>query len=324
MGKIAQRIFEIMENIKVSLVVTVLNEENTINLFLDSVYNQVKKPNEIIIVDGMSSDKTVEIIKKHKVNKIKKVKIYRKKGNISFGRNFAIKKSTGKIIAITDAGCILKKDWLKNIIKPFKDESVDVVAGYYEGLPKNNFQRSLIPYVLLMPDKINKNFLPASRSMALKKPIFESVGRFNEKLNHGEDYDLAKRLKKMGAKIVFQKNAVVGWIPRDNIFSAYKMFYKYAYGDIVAGNIRTKVILIIVRYTILSVIVFFNFYFSALAFLLLFCILAYFVWSIYKNYKYVRHKSAFLYLPLIQITSDIAVISGTILGIIKKIWVIQK
>jgi len=52
--------------IKISLICTVLNEQKSMGAFLDSIEIQTKKPDEIVIVDGGSNDKTVEIIKNYK------------------------------------------------------------------------------------------------------------------------------------------------------------------------------------------------------------------------------------------------------------------
>lgn len=172
---------------KTTLITTVLNEEASIASFLESVRRQTKMPEEIIIVDGGSTDSTVDKVKSLKF------KIINRKGNRSVGRNEAIKRSAGNIIAITDAGCVLDKDWLKNITAPFASSKVDVVAGYYKAKADSVFKKSLTPYVLIMPDKIDSdNFFPATRSMAIKKSIWKKAGKFDEKFSHNEDYVFAK------------------------------------------------------------------------------------------------------------------------------------
>ncbi|MEK7160179.1 MAG: glycosyltransferase [Patescibacteria group bacterium] len=312
-----------------SLICTVLNEENTIEQFIDSIAKQSILPNEVIIVDGGSSDGTLTNIKyqilnikKNKKRKKVKFKVFTKKGNRSVGRNEGIKHASNEIILLTDAGCVLDKNWVKEITKPFADKKTEVVAGYYKGESKSIFQKSLIPYVLVMPDKINeKEFLPATRSMAFKKSIWKKAGGFDEKLSHNEDYAFANRLKSSGAKITFTKNAIANWIPRKNIFQSFKMFFRFALGDIQANLYREKVIYIFLRYIfaayllILAFILksfFLNLFIASLFF-------GYVLWSIRKNYKYVKNPKAYFYLPLLQFTSDAAVILGTSIGFIQKI-----
>ena len=310
---------------KVSFVATVFNEEKTIGDFLKSIFWQSRIPDEIIIVDGTSSDKTVAKIK-NAILKIKnynvKFKILIKKGNRAVGRNEAIKQASNEIIVCSDAGCILDKNWVKNIIVPFNDLRVDVVAGYYKGRPKTIFQKCLIPYVLVMEDKLNSlEFLPASRSMAFRKSIWEKVKGFDEAYSHNEDYVFAHKLKEIGAHIFFEKKAIVSWIPRNTFRSAFKMFFRFAFGDSESGIFRDKAILVFVRY-------FFSLYLLWLASVekslvlwvgIVLGLFIYIFWSIKKNYKYINNKKAFVVLPLLQVVSDLAVLTGTSFGIIKSI-----
>jgi len=314
---------------KIGFISTVLNEEASARSFLDSLLVQTIMPSEIIIVDGGSSDNTVENIKNYKkLFQKKKIKfeLYIKNGNISSGRNYGIRKSTSELIAFSDFGCILEKDWLEKITLPFKHHNAEVVAGYYKGLATSNFQKCLVPYVLVMPDKLNEDFLPSGRSMAILKKTLLKVGGFSERLDYGEDYDLALKLKQSDVRIVLAKKAIVGWIPRSDVFSAFKMFYRYAYGDIKAGNFRPKVILILLRYLVFILLTIFLFFISTqiLIVFIIFVVFIYFSWSILKNYKYIKDISAVIYLPIIQMISDLAIINGTILGRFNKIWVTQK
>lgn len=322
---------------KTTLITTVLNEEDSILQFLESIKNQSRKPDEIVIVDGGSKDATVSKISAFQFP-ITKVKIIKKNGNRSVGRNAAIQASSNEIIAVADAGCILEKHWLEKIVKPFEKRDVDVVSGYYKGKAETVFQKCVIPYALVMPDKLGKPslrfsaspailkvkpsvFLPATRSMAFKKSVWKKVGGFNEKLSHNEDYAFAKSLQKMNAHIVFEKSAVVSWTPRSNLISFYTMIRRFAYGDAEAGIYRPKVILIFLRYVIglslLGYVVLGKQY--VLLQLLYILVLGYLVWVVWKNYKYVKSSIAFFYLPLLQLTSDVAVIVGTTKGCIHSL-----
>lgn len=51
---------------RVSLIFTVLNEEKSVKNLLDSLLKQTRKPDEIVVVDGGSKDRTVEILKQYR------------------------------------------------------------------------------------------------------------------------------------------------------------------------------------------------------------------------------------------------------------------
>ncbi len=312
-----------------TFIATVFNEEDTIEDLLDSLLRQTKMPDEIVFVDGKSADTTYKIlmsyVEKFKEKSIKFSAVI-KRGNRAVGRNEAIKHSKGNIILCSDAGCILDKNWVKYITEPFANPKVDVVAGYYKGKATDVFQKSLIPYVLVMPDKVDPNtFLPATRSIAFKKLAWRKAGGFTEQFSNNEDYVFAKRLKAIEANIYFKKDALCEWIPRKNLRQAFIMFFRFAMGDAESNILRPKVVLIFIRYLLASLIAFLFFIFKLyfILYALYFILLMYFVWAIIKNYKYVLDYRAIFILPILQIVSDIAVLTGTLFGLF-KVWDIKK
>jgi cellulose synthase/poly-beta-1,6-N-acetylglucosamine synthase-like glycosyltransferase len=300
---------------KVSFITTVLNEENSIDQFLSSIYFLSFKPDEVIIVDAGSTDGTLKIINNFK-RLIRNLKVIVKK-NItrSAGRNLAISMAKNQIIAMSDSGCILDKDWLLEITRPFSDPKIEVVAGYYRADSQTVFEECVAPYVLVMPDKINPDlFLPSSRSMAIRKNIWKKFNGFPENYNESEDYLFSIKLKKGGAKIVFNQNAVVSWRPRQNLPSFFKMIYKFAKSDSRAGLRRFKVATIFLRYVLYILLCFTAIIFRGFLVTAVFLALIYIFWSIWKNYKYVQKWQAIIILPILQIVSDFAVIFGSIKG----------
>ncbi len=309
---------------KTAIILTVYNEEKTIEQFLDSVISQTVLPDEVVIVDGGSTDNTIEKIKTY-IKDVGKIafKIYIKRGNRSVGRNEAIKKSSSEHILITDAGCLLHKKWVEMMKSAFQKTNADVVAGYYSGKAKSLFQKALLPYVFVMPDKVDKkNFLPATRSMGIKKQVWKEMKGFDIRYSHNEDYVFAHSLVKSKKKIVFEKRAIVYWMPRNDIKSSANMFYRFALGDMESGIIRPKVILIFVRYLLFIYLAFYAkvssslFYFS-------FCVIlfvSYLLYIYWKNRKYVSIRKSLLILPLIQITSDFSVMLGSVVGLCKRYY----
>ena len=223
---------------KVSLICPINNEESSISYLIQSMLNQSKKPDEIIFVGAFSKDKTAEIIKQYaKKNKI--IKLIQKKSNISEARNIAVKNAQYSLIAATDASSKLDKDWLKNIIKPFKDKTVDVVSGGYIPISEGGIEDYLAMLTVKpMDDWDEKTFLPSGRSIAFRKKAWKAVGGYPEHLYTGEDTLFDLKLKERGFKFKLQKKAFVYWRGRNTIRKFVKQFWLYGKGDGEAGNLK--------------------------------------------------------------------------------------
>ncbi len=303
---------------KTSLLITVFNEADTISDLIRALKAQTLPPTEVIITDGGSKDGTFE-----KLGQLAKdwpvLRPFQVPGNRSVGRNFAVSKSRFPLLVFTDAGCIPEKTWLAEIVAPFNDSQTQVVSGYYRGLPENIFQKCLIPYVLVMPDRVDPGyFLPSTRSMAMRKSFWNKTGGFDPKLNHNEDYAFAVWMARMGVKFVFAPRALVGWMPRKNLKQSAWMFMRFAIGDIQAGILRPKVKFLILRYLAFAYFFFLAQRIHVLYYPLALLVLLYLLWAVIKNYRYVRNILAVIFLPLIQITADISVIFGTLMGYLAK------
>jgi glycosyltransferase involved in cell wall biosynthesis len=303
-------------NLKISVIATVFNEEENITKFLDSLVSQTVKPSEIIIVDGRSADHTVEKIKafQQKSKAGKQIRLYIQKGNRSVGRNFAIEHANNTIIAVTDAGGYADRNWLKLITAPFKSQRVKVVSGYYKSLAKDPFEKSVTPYFLVMEDRISPDmeFLPSSRSVAFRKNVWEKVGGYPEKYSHNEDLVFDWEIKALGYKFHFVPEAIVYWHPPRDIWSAARTFFRFAMGDAQSGIKRPNVKYIYLRYILLLEVL----SLSSEVFYLF--IALYSIWSIQKNFRYVKMVEGLLWLPVIQFISDLAVMTGHLVGLLSK------
>ena len=98
------------------------------------------------------------------------------------------------------------------------------------------------------------------------------------------------------------------------------MMWRFALGDAEAGIYRPKVMLVFIRYifgllfVLMGVILQQNWVLILSGILLI----LYILWSIWKNYTYVKDVRAFFFLPLLQFAADLAVLSGTVRGLLGK------
>lgn len=309
------------DTLKVSLITTLKNEESSIEEFLDSILNQSRIPDEIIIVDGGSTDKTVEIIKRYIKNSAP-IKLIIAKGNRSIGRNTAIKNAQHEIIACTDAGCIIDRDWLKNIVKPFEeDESVEVVAGFYQATPKNIWEECAGVLHTAPLEKINpKTFLASTRSVAFKKSAWRKVGGFPEQYSWNEDTPFNLYLKRAGRKYAFAPDAVVYWRPMPDLKTFLKQSYRFTLGDGQAGIPPWKYLKVLLKYLVGLALLILGLLVDNRFLLLLAILLTLFIVKIInKGYQRGLQKEACLLLPLVEISMNLVVLIGYIIGLIDRI-----
>ncbi|MFC1976148.1 glycosyltransferase [Chloroflexota bacterium] len=218
---------------KVSVICTVLNEGQAIQKLLDSLIEQTRSPEEIIIVDGGSTDNTVTVLEKYAAQLPLRV-IVEPGANISRGRNVAIEAAAGPIIASTDAGVRLDKNWLEELLKPFQvEEAPAAVSGFFVPDPQSAFEVAMGATVLPTPHNINPaTFLPSSRSVAFLKASWETVkGGYPEWLDFCEDLIFDIRLRDKAGPFVFAPDAVVYFRPRSTVRAFFKQYYQYARGD---------------------------------------------------------------------------------------------
>ena len=112
-----------MVRVDVSVIVTVLNERESIRRLLDSLAAQTRRADQVVICDGGSTDGTVDAIHDavaaHRGRLGDVVVLVLPGANISRGRNAAIERARGPLIAATDAGVRLADNWLEELTAPW-------------------------------------------------------------------------------------------------------------------------------------------------------------------------------------------------------------
>lgn len=194
---------------KVSLIATVYNEERNLRDFLDSIVAQTRQPDEVIIVDGGSKDKTYNILKQY-AKKYKLFKVFQKRGNISQGRNEAIKHSKGDIIFTGDCGTVFEKDWIKKLLGGFSKD-IDIVFGTWFVDPSNLVERFLVSRSPNWDNLNLETIIPSNRCTAFRREVWERLGGFPEHLRRADDNWFHLKAHEQGFTYALVRNARVAW-----------------------------------------------------------------------------------------------------------------
>lgn len=224
----------------VSFVVVVLNSEKTIINCLESIYNQGidAKNIQVIIVDGNSKDRTVELCNDFlSKNKIDYKIINNRKKTLATGWNLAIKNATGKYIIRPDAHAVLKKNYILNGIKKLeKNKNITAVGGVLK-TKSDSIIGKIIAIVLSNPIGVGPSLFRIGLSKDIesdtvvygiyRKSIFDKVGLFNEKLGRNQDIEFHKRIKSTKYKMITSPDLIADYYSRSNL----KSFIKQAYNN---------------------------------------------------------------------------------------------
>jgi glycosyltransferase involved in cell wall biosynthesis len=217
---------------KVTLVATVLNAAEHVGAFLDSVAAQTRRPDEVIVVDGGSTDGTLELLRA--ADGI--TAISEAGANIARGRNVAIAHGAHDVIAVADADCSYGPDWLEELLRPI-EAGADVAMGTTEPIADSLFAACLASLNLpLDPADIDEStFAPSARSIAFRRDAIEGVGGYPEWLDIGEDAWVGLRWRERGTVMRLAPAAVARWRPRATLGGTWVQYFRYARGDAHAG-----------------------------------------------------------------------------------------
>ncbi len=312
---------------KVSVCITTLNEGRFISSLLDALLLQSKKPDEIVIVDACSTDNTIEIIKDYQ-KKSKRIKLIVKKCSRAEGRNLGIALSKNEIIAITDAGCVPKKDWLKKIVGPLKSKNVDISAGFYRMLAFNSLEKAFTVFLGTDAKSFGRNYLPATRSIAFKKEAWRKVGGFPERLKDtAEDTVFNYKCVVSGLRYARVKDAQVDWKMPSSLSEFSKKIFKYAKGDAESGiwlhplkgfkSHNIKALLVVSRYLVGILITIFLFK-GNLA-LIIGLLASYFYYAFRKVYVKTASLVSGIWGVVVQIIADFCVMAGFMVGLLSSL-----
>jgi GT2 family glycosyltransferase len=331
----------------ISVVVAVRNEIKHIEKCITSLFTQgYKGKYEVIIVDGISTDNTYELLTK--LQKKYPFKLFRNpKINAAAGRNIGINNATGDHIAFIDGDAIAASDWLTQITKAFKKSNATGVGGP-DLLPKDaNKTAHIIGAIMTSPLAQGGRLNPSTQhtlmeeeryvehiptcNVCYKKEPIEKIGMFDETFAKGQDLELSYRIIQAGYKLYYSPKIKVTHYRKQNISDFARQIYKWAKAKIAIikkhGIINHAYLLplygLIALFALLALSIIFNFL-STLILLFFLGVIAYIAVILLESAKLAKkyQNRTILTQGLILFpTVHFAYLSGVIAALVrKKIW----
>jgi len=323
----------------VSVIIPCINEERYIGKCLDSLVSQdyPKEKMEVFVVDGMSEDRTREVINKY----VEKYSFFKLLDNpkkfTPFALNTGIRNSKGEIIIRMDAHATYIKDYISKCVKYSKEYGADNIGGTVKIIPKTNtLIAKTIALSLSNPFGVGNAYYKSGYSGqpkwvdtvfggCYKREVFEKIGLFNENLVRSQDMEFNLRLKKAGGKILLVPDIIAYYYPKSN----FKEFFVHNFKDGIWAIYPLKFVKIplCLRHYIPLIFVsgllgtgLLGIFFPIFFWLFLFIIGVYFLVSIYSSFKIMIGEKDFRYffvLPVVFAARHFGYGLGSFWGIVK-------
>jgi glycosyltransferase involved in cell wall biosynthesis len=242
---------------KITVVVPVRNEETSIRLLLRGLLQQTLPPDEIVIVDGGSSDATAHIVEEY-AQKHSHLHLIREANALpGKGRNVGAGAAANDWLAFTDAGVSPANDWLAQLAESARlNPETDVVYGAWEPVTDSFFKEcAAIGYANPPTEQVNDRFVQSRAvfSSLMRRSVWLAVNGFSEELRSAEDLLFMNRIDAAGFHVSYAPGALVRWNLQPTLWRTFRRFITYSRHNMLAGLWKEWQASVLVRYAVLIV-----------------------------------------------------------------------
>ena len=183
---------------KVSIVTATYNSTRTLRDAFESVLRQTYSDIEYIVVDGLSTDGTIDIIRQYEPLFGGRLKwISEKDDGIYDAMNKGIRMATGDVVGILNSDDFFTSNYVVNsFISEFGDPSLDAVFGDVHYIHEGNPEKCVRYYCSkgFKPWKLRFGFMPAHPSFYCRRKVYNEAGLYKTDYAIGSDYEMMVRL----------------------------------------------------------------------------------------------------------------------------------
>ena len=198
---------------RISILIPCHNEEKSIRQCVESCLTQTRLPNQIVVVDDGSTDRSLPILMEFG-NQIEVVNLPQCTGNKSRAQQVGLKYITGDVFVTTDADTILDAHFLEHVEKGLANPKVAAVSGYVKSL-RHNWLTAIREIDYIISQRLHKTAQSYMNSIlvipgcaaAFRTDVFRRYASFDHD-TVTEDLDFTYKFNRANLKIKFDKEAI--------------------------------------------------------------------------------------------------------------------
>jgi succinoglycan biosynthesis protein ExoA len=224
---------------KVTIVVAARNEERHIEACLKALVAQDYPADrlEIIVADGMSTDRTRALILAAAARETRVRLIDNPRQIAATAFNAGIVAASGEIVGIMSAHAIPARDYVARAVEALRTTGAAAVGGRIVRLSATPRQEAIAAATSSPFGVGNARHNYADRAQLVEtvfpgmwpREVLDRVGMFDEDLIRNQDDELSHRIRRAGGRIWYDPAIEVGYVPRDSFWALFSQYRQYGF-----------------------------------------------------------------------------------------------
>jgi glycosyltransferase involved in cell wall biosynthesis len=228
----------------VTVVVPARNEEITLPACLRSISAQTWSNLQIVVVDGASRDRTVDVVRQVQSTDRRVELVHNPNSIIPVSMNLALAVARGRWLVRVDAHSTIPSDYVATAVALLRSGDWGGVGGRKDGVGETAAGRAIAAAMGSRFGVGNSTYHYGDRRQTVEHipfgcypvDLLRKVGGWDEKLRVNQDFELDYRLRTLGRRLLFDPALVIHWHSQQRVPDLYRQYKRYG-----AGKFRVAV-----------------------------------------------------------------------------------
>jgi len=224
----------------VTVLVPACNEERFLGACLDSVSAQDYPALQVVVVDGRSTDGTLDVVRARMADDPRIELVHNPRRNIPSSLNLGVEHARGRWLVRVDAHSTIGTGYVRTAVERLREGRWGGVGGRKEGVGRTPAGRAI---AVAMASRLGVGYSTYHFGTAAQEvdhlafgaypvDLVRGIGGWDESLTANEDFEFDHRLRQAGHRLLFDPRLVIHWHCRQSIPDLFRQYHRYGKGKV--------------------------------------------------------------------------------------------
>jgi len=224
----------------VTVVIPARNEERTISAVLDSVLSQTHRELQVLVLDGVSTDRTVQVVAERAARDPRVELVINPDRAIPFALNQAVERARGRWLVRVDAHSRIPEDYVERLVGHLRSGEWGGVGGRKNGVGHTSAGRAIAAVMGSKFAQGNSVYHYGTEPQvvdhipfgAYPVEVVRELGGWSETQLVNEDFEFDYRLRQSGSELLFDPSIEIEWDCRQSVGDLFRQYRRYGAGKV--------------------------------------------------------------------------------------------